>query len=103
LFNSLFTRVNVITGFNESPLYFYLSELAQKLDRQGYSRDVISRHLCAGEKFGRLLTANRLTPLSAHRIHSSRNATTGSTRMARRAGMEQAARATRTIRDATPA
>jgi site-specific recombinase XerD len=62
LINSLFTRVDVIARFNESPLHFYLSDLAQKLDRQGYSRDVIRRHLCAGEKFGRWLTANKLTP-----------------------------------------
>jgi len=66
LINSLFTRVNVIARFNESPLHFYLSDLAQKLNRQGYSRGVIRRHLCAGEKFGRWLTANKLTPSDAN-------------------------------------
>jgi integrase/recombinase XerD len=52
----------VIARLNESPLHFYLSDLAQKLDRQGYSRDVIRRHLFAGEKFGRRLTASKRTP-----------------------------------------
>ncbi len=62
MINSLFTRANVIARLNESPLHLYLSDLAQKLNRQGYSRDVIRRHLCAAEKFGRWLTANKLTP-----------------------------------------
>jgi len=60
LIDPLFTRAHVIARFQESLLQPHLSDLAARLQRQGYSHNVIHAYLSSAEKFGQWLSVSNL-------------------------------------------
>jgi integrase/recombinase XerD len=60
LIDSLFTRAHVIARFQESLLQPHLSDLAARLQQQGYSHNVIRAYLSSAEKFGQWLSVSNL-------------------------------------------
>jgi integrase len=60
MINSLFTRAHVIARFQQSLLQPHLSDLAARLQQQGYSHNVIRAYLSSAEKFGRWLLVSNL-------------------------------------------
>ena len=60
MISSLFTRAHVIARFQQSLLQPHLSDLAARLQQQGYSHDVIRSYLSMTEKFGRWLSVSNL-------------------------------------------
>ena len=60
MINSLFTRAHMIARFQQSLLQPHLSDLAARLQQQGYSHNVIRAYLSSAEKFGQWLSVSNL-------------------------------------------
>jgi hypothetical protein len=60
LINSLFTRAHVVVRFQQSLLQPHLSDLAARLQQQGYFHNVIRAYLSSAEKFGQWLSVSNL-------------------------------------------